>query len=132
MSIRKAIVLALITTVIVSGIFIIPYKFSSKSLQLPNLILSKEEWDFGIVKPNEKPTHIFTLKNEGDETVKIISIKSSADYLAPLRSELSLKSRKEQDLQIVLLKDKAREEIKKDKAEEYLYLTIALPIRINK
>ena len=74
----------------------------------------------------------FTIKNSGAETVKIISIKSSADYLAPLRSELSLKSRKEQDLQVVLLKDKAREEIKENKTEEYLYLTIAIPIKINK
>jgi len=74
----------------------------------------------------------FTIKTSGDETIKIISVKSSADYIAPLRSELSLKSRKEQDLQIVLLKDKAREEIKESKTEEYLYLTIAIPIKISK
>jgi len=74
----------------------------------------------------------FILKNSGAETVKIISIKSSADYLAPLRSEFSLNSRKEQDLQVVLLKEKAREEIKEEKTEEYLYLTIAIPIEINK
>lgn len=74
----------------------------------------------------------FIIKNSGDETVKIISIKSSTDYLAPLRSELSLKSRKEQDLQVVLLKDKAREEVEENKTEEYLYLTIAIPIKINK
>ena len=74
----------------------------------------------------------FILKNSGAETVKIISIKSSTDYLAPLRSELSLKSRKEQDLQVVLLKDKAREKIEENKTEEYLYLTIAIPIKISK
>ena len=74
----------------------------------------------------------FTIKNSSGETVKIISIKSSADYLAPLRSELSLKSQEEQDLQVILLKDKAREEIKESKTEEYLYLTIAIPIKINK
>jgi len=74
----------------------------------------------------------FTIKNSGAETVKIISIKSSADYLAPLRSELNIKSQEEQDLQVVLLKDKAREEIEESKAEEYLYLTIAIPIKIKK
>ncbi|PKP59859.1 hypothetical protein CVT91_06035 [Candidatus Atribacteria bacterium HGW-Atribacteria-1] len=74
----------------------------------------------------------FTIKNSGAETVKIISIKSSADYLAPLRSELSLKSQEEQSLQVVLLKDKAREEIKDNDTEEYLYLTIAIPIKISK
>jgi len=85
-----------------------------------------------LVKPEEKPTHVFTIKNEGDETVKIISIKSSADYLTPLRSELSLKSREEQNLQVVLLKNKARREIEENEAEEYLYLTIAIPIKISK
>ena len=74
----------------------------------------------------------FTIKNSGDEIVQLISIKSSADYLVPLRSELSLKSQKEQDLQVILLKDKAREEIKESNSEEYLYLTIALPIKISK
>jgi len=74
----------------------------------------------------------FILKNSGAETVKIISIKSSADYLVPLRSELSLKSPEEKDLQVVLLKEKAREEIEENRSEEYLYLTIAIPIIINK
>ena len=74
----------------------------------------------------------FILKNSGDENIKIISVKSSTDYLAPLRSELSLKSQEEQSLQVVLLKDKARNEIEESKTEEYLYLTIAIPIKINK
>jgi len=74
----------------------------------------------------------FTIKNSSAETVKIISIKSSVDYLTPLRSELRLKSRKGQDLLVALLKEKAREEIKESKAEEYLYLTIAIPIKISK
>ena len=74
----------------------------------------------------------FTIKNSGVETVKIISIKSSVDYLAPSRSELSLMSQKEQDPQVVLLRDKAREEMEEGKTEEYLYLTVAIPIKINK
>ena len=84
--------------------------------------------------PDSKTSAIekFFLKNLGDEDLKIISIESSVDYLIPLRSELSLKSKEEQDLQVVLLKDKAREEVKGDRAEEYLYLTIAIPIEINK
>ena len=72
------------------------------------------------------------LKNLGDEDIKVISIKSSIDYLTPSRSEISLKSQEEQDLRVVLLKEKAREEIKEDRAEEYLYLTIALPVKISK
>jgi len=101
-SIKKAIIVVLTTVIILSGIFIASYKFSSKSSQPPKILLSEEEWDFGLVKPEEKPTHVFATKNSGAETVKIISIKSSADYLAPLRSELSLKSQKEQDRRISL------------------------------
>jgi len=75
-----------------------------------------------------------TFENLGNTSIKIISIKSSADYLAPLRSEINIGSREKENLQVVLLKDKAREEIivKEEKTEEYLYLTIALPIEITK
>jgi len=131
-SIKKVIIVVLTTVIVVSGIFIASNKFSSKSSQPPKILLSEEEWDFGLVKPEEKPTHVFAIKTEGDETIKIISVKSSADYLAPLRSEFSLKSKEKQNLQVVLLKDKAREEIEENKAEEYLYLTIAIPIQISK
>jgi len=72
------------------------------------------------------------LKNSGDEDVKVISIKSSVDYLTPLGSELNIKSQEKQDLKIALLKEKAREEIEGNRAEEYLYLTIALPVKISK
>jgi len=33
---------------------------------------------------------------------------------------------------VILLKDKAGEEIEEGEAEEYIYLTIALPVKINK
>ena len=74
----------------------------------------------------------FSIKNSSGESVKIISIKSSADYLVPLRSELGLKSGEERNLQVALLKEKARDEIEESKTEEYLYLTIAIPIKIKK
>lgn len=67
MSIKKVIIVVLTTVIVVSGIFIASYKFSSKSSQPPKILLSEEEWDFGLVKPEEKPIHIFTIKNEGDE-----------------------------------------------------------------
>ena len=104
-----------------------------KDKEAPEISISPIEAILNLaVDSEEGAMGKFTIKNSGDKTVKIISIKSSADYLAPLRSELSLNSRKEQDLQVVLLKDKARKEIKEDKTEEYLYLTIAIPIKINK
>jgi hypothetical protein len=75
----------------------------------------------------------FTMENLGDKSIKIISINTSIDYLVPLRSEFELGSKEKEDFQIVLLKDKAKDEIKGgDESEEYLYLTIALPIKISK
>jgi len=74
----------------------------------------------------------FTIENLGDELIKIVSIKSSVDYLAPLKDDFSLQSQEKQDLQVVLLKDKARQEIEENQVKEYLYLTIAIPINISK
>lgn len=74
----------------------------------------------------------FFLENLGEKTAKIISVKSSVDYLVPLNSEFDLNSEEKKELQVVLLKDKAIEEIKEEGAEEYIYLTIALPVRISK
>jgi hypothetical protein len=74
----------------------------------------------------------FTVESLGDKAIEIISIKTSADYLTPLRTEFELDSKKKEDFQIVLLKDKANKEIEGDESEEYIYLTIALPVKINK
>jgi hypothetical protein len=74
----------------------------------------------------------FVLKNSGDDTIKITSIRTSTPYIVPLRSELDLNSKSEEELNIILLKDKVTGQIKEDKTEEYLYLTIAIPIKISK
>ncbi len=68
-----------------------------------------------------------TLENSGEHLIKIISLKTSADYLVPLRSEVELDSKEKKEVEVVLLKDK----IKKEDTEDYLYLTIALPIVIK-
>ncbi len=68
-----------------------------------------------------------TLENSGENLIKIISLKTSADYLVPLSSELELYSKEKKDLAVVLIKEK----IKEENTEEYLYLTIALPIVIK-
>ena len=113
--------------------FVIRISGYIKDIEAPEVSISPTGVIFDLAADSEEGAiGKFTIKNSSGETVKIISIKSSADYLAPLRSELSLKSREEQDLQVVLLKDKARDEIEGSKTEEYLYLTIALPIKINK
>jgi len=73
----------------------------------------------------------FTLENLGEKDIKIISVKTSADYLVPLRSEILIDSGEKEDLRIVLLKDKAIEEIQEEESDEYIYLTIALPVKIS-
>ena len=74
----------------------------------------------------------FTLENLGEKEIKIISVKTSADYLVPLLSEFDLKSEEKEDLKVILLKDKAIEEIQEEESDEYIYLTIALPVKVNK
>jgi len=113
--------------------FVIRISGYIKEKEAPEVSISPTETIFNLAADSEEGAiGKFTIKNSGAEPVKIISIKSSVDYLAPLRSELSLKSREEQDLQVVLLKDKARNEIGESKTEECLYLTIAIPIKISK
>ena len=73
-----------------------------------------------------------TIENHGEGLLRIVSVKASSDYLLPLHSELELGSGEEKELQVILLKDKAREEMKEEEIEEYIYLTIALPVKISK
>ncbi len=93
----------------------------------------------GYIKEKNKPAISiwpveinFNLENLGEKAVKIVSVKTSADYLALLRSEFDLRSEEKENLQVVLLKDKAIEEIQEEESEEYIYLTIALPVKVNK
>ena len=74
----------------------------------------------------------YTLENLGGKAAKIISVETSVDYLVSLSSELELNSGDKKELQVALLKDKAIEEIKEEQADEYIYLTIALPVKISK
>ncbi len=74
----------------------------------------------------------FVLENSGEEGIKITSIKASADYLVPLKSEIELNLGEKVNLQVILLRDKVSDKIQEEEIKEYLYLTIAIPIVINK
>jgi len=74
----------------------------------------------------------FILENSGEEGIKITSIKASVDYLIPLKSEIELNSGEKENLQVILLRDKVSDKIQEGEIKEYLYLTIAIPIVINK
>jgi len=47
----------------------------------PKILMSEEEWDFGKVTRGEKPTHIFTVKNEGEGDLIITGLKESCDCI---------------------------------------------------
>ena len=99
----------------------------------PAVNISPVELIFNLVNNSkEEITEKFSLQNLGEKATKIVSVKSSADYLIPLSSEFDLNSGEQKELQVILLKDKAREEIEEEETEEYIYLTIALPVKINK
>jgi len=74
----------------------------------------------------------FILANSGEEGIKITSIKASADYLIPLKSEIELNSGEKENLQVILLRDKVSDKIQEGEIKEYLYLTVVIPIVINK
>jgi len=74
----------------------------------------------------------FILANSGEEGIKITSIKTSADYLVPLVSEIELSSGEKENLQVILLRDKISDKTPEGEIKEYLYLTVAIPIVINK
>jgi len=82
----------------------------------------------GYIK--EKAAPVVSISPE--EGIKITSIKTSADYLIPLVSEIELNSGEKENLQVILLKDKVSDKIQEGEIKEYLYLTVAIPIEINK
>jgi len=43
----------------------------------PKLVLSEESWHFGEVRPDEQPSHVFKIKNEGEQKLVIESVYSS-------------------------------------------------------
>jgi len=99
----------------------------------PAVTISPVETEFTLAANSEEGAiKRFAVENLGDKAIKIISVKTSTDYLTPLRTEFELGSKEKEDFQIVLLKDKANKGIEGDESEEYIYLTIALPVKVTK
>jgi len=113
--------------------FVIRISGYIKEKEAPEISISPTGAIFDLVADSEAGAiDKFVLKNSGDDTIKITSIRTSIPYIVPLRSELDLNSKSEEELNIILLKDKATGQIKEDRTEEYLYLTFAIPIKISK
>ena len=104
-----------------------------KEKPAPAVSISPVGISFNLVNDSEAETiGKFILENSGEEGIKITSIKTSADYLVPLISEIVLNSGEKENLQVVLLRDKLKDKIQEGKIQEYLYLTVAIPIVIDK
>jgi len=104
-----------------------------KEKATPAVSISPAGTSFNLTTDFEGETiRKFILENSGEEGIKITSIKTSADYLIPLISEIELNSGEKENLQVILLKDKVSNKIQEGEIREYLYLTVAIPIVINK
>jgi len=104
-----------------------------KEKSAPVVSISPVGMNFNLATDSEGETiGKFILENSGEEGIKITSIKTSADYLVPLISEIELNSREKENLQVILLRDKVKDKIQEGEIKEYLYLTVAIPIVINK
>jgi len=104
-----------------------------KEKSAPTVSISPVGINFNLAADSEGETiGKFILENSGEEGIKITSIKTSTDYIVPLKSEIELNSTEKENLQVILLRDKVSDKIQEGEIKEYLYLTIAVPIVINK
>jgi len=104
-----------------------------KEKHAPTVSISPVGASFNLTTNTEGETiGRFVLANSGEEGIKITSIKTSADYLVPLVSEIELSSGAKENLQVILLRDKISDKTQEGEIEEYLYLTVAIPIVIKK
>ena len=74
---KNIIIIILIAIIIVMGGFFVFSNIQNNSGFQPKILILEEEWDFGKVIQGEKPTHVFILKNEGEEDLLIEGIKES-------------------------------------------------------
>ncbi|GAI93978.1 unnamed protein product, partial [marine sediment metagenome] len=104
-----------------------------KEKPAPTVSISPAGTSFNLTNDSKGETiEKFILVNSGEEGIKITSIKTSADYLIPLISEIEISSGEKENLQVILLRDKISDKTQEGEIKEYLYLTIAIPIAINK
>ncbi|OGD14834.1 hypothetical protein A2V47_08980 [Candidatus Atribacteria bacterium RBG_19FT_COMBO_35_14] len=104
-----------------------------KEKPAPTVSISPVGASFNLITNSEDETiGRFVLVNSGEEGIKITSIETSADYLVPLASEIELNSGEKENLQVILLKDRIPDKIQEEEIKEYLYLTVAIPIVINR
>jgi len=104
-----------------------------KEREIPGIGISPEEVTLNYDFASEEDTAgKFILKNLGNRELNIVSISSSVDYISPQYSNLKLKPKTEEELAVTILKEKAQDILEKGETTEYIYLIIALPVKISK
>jgi len=81
--------------------------------------------NLGTTKQGEKCTAIIELKNRGEKKIKIVNINSSSKLMTVAPSSIEIGSAEEAKINITLNSGEETGQI-----EEYLYITIALPIEV--
>ncbi len=108
------IILILISIVVIVGAFLIFYNIQNKSSQPPNISISEEEWDFGKIKEDERPVHIFTIKNIGREELIISRVRASCGCTATMLSSDKIKPGQSAELQVTFDPTGYKDLVKKD------------------
>jgi hypothetical protein len=97
---KNKIIIILISIVVIAGAFLIFYNIQNKSSQPPTISVSEEEWDFGKIKEDERPVHIFTIKNIGREELIISRARASCGCTATMLSSDNIKPGQKAELQV--------------------------------
>ncbi len=97
---KNKIIIILISIVVILGAFLIFYNIQNKSSQLPTISISEEEWDFGKIKEDERPVHIFTIRNTGREELIISRVRSSCGCAATMLSSDNIQPGKSAELKV--------------------------------
>ncbi|GAB4113394.1 MAG: hypothetical protein Kow00103_05430 [Candidatus Caldatribacteriota bacterium] len=91
--------LILIVVILILGAFFIIYNQNQSSLP-PTISLSEEKWDFGKIKEDEKPEHIFKIKNNGGQELVINRVRAACGCTATMLSEENIQPGKEAELKV--------------------------------
>ena len=73
----------------------------------------------------------YVLKNNSENTLQLVSVESSVDYLEPVSQEMILSPGEEREIVIHINPENLADLYIGEKIQEYIYLNIALPVSIS-
>lgn len=100
MATKNRLGLIIIIVILILGAFFVLYNLQNKSSLPPIISLSEEEWDFGKIKEDERPVHIFNIKNTGGQELVINRVRASCGCTATILSEKNIQPGKSAELKV--------------------------------